>query len=213
MTYNDIWFVLMGVLLTAYGVLDGFDFGVGILHLRAKTDEERRLIMNSIGPLWDGNEVWLVVFGGALFAAFPNAYATALSGYYVLIMLMLCALIFRAVSIEFRSKKNHPMWRQTWDIAFCVSSTLAAFIFGVSWAFVHRTTNRSRYGIQRSHPRSLQTVHTFSWMFRCCSVCDAWLHLFVSKNRRRASKAGFTVGCGRRSEYSFSSTFSPQSTR
>lgn len=131
MILNDIWFVLLGVLLTAYGVLDGFDFGVGILHLRARTDEERRLIINSIGPLWDGNEVWLVVFGGALFAAFPNAYATALSGYYVPIMIMLCALIFRAVSIEFRSKKNSQVWRQTWDVSFCVSSTLAAFIFGL----------------------------------------------------------------------------------
>jgi cytochrome bd ubiquinol oxidase subunit II len=131
MSYNDIWFILMGVILTAYGVLDGFDFGVGIMHLRAKTDEERRLIMNSIGPLWDGNEVWLVVFGGALFAAFPNAYATAFSGYYVLIMMLICALIFRAVSIEFRSKKKHPKWRQGWDISFSISSAMAAFIFGV----------------------------------------------------------------------------------
>ncbi len=131
MSLNDIWFILMGVLLTAYGVLDGFDFGVGILHLRAKTDEERRLIINSIGPLWDGNEVWLVVFGGALFAAFPNAYATAFSGYYVLIMMLICALIFRAISIEFRSKKEHPLWRQVWDFSFSLSSTMCAFILGV----------------------------------------------------------------------------------
>ncbi len=131
MSLNDIWFILMGVLLTAYGVLDGFDFGVGILHLRASTDEERRLIINSIGPLWDGNEVWLVVFGGALFAAFPNAYATAFSSYYVLFMMLLCALIFRAVSIEFRSKKEHRFWRQVWDVSFSLSSTMAAFLFGV----------------------------------------------------------------------------------
>src|SRR6056297_1427434 len=93
-----IWFVLLGVLLTAYAILDGFDLGVGILHpFVARSDRERRLTMNSIGPLWDGNEVWLVTFGGALFAAFPEAYATVFSGFYLPLMLLLCALILRAV--------------------------------------------------------------------------------------------------------------------
>ncbi len=131
LSFNDIWFILLGVLLTGYAILDGFDFGVGILHLFAKEDEERRIFMNSIGPLWDGNEVWLVTFGGAMFAAFPNAYATAFSGFYLAFMMLLCALIFRAVSIEFRSKKDWPAWRQIWDIGFATSSTAAPFLFGV----------------------------------------------------------------------------------
>ena len=103
-----IWAGLLAFAVLAYVVLDGFDLGVGMLHLRAKTDTERRIFMNSIGPLWDGNEVWLVTFGGALFAAFPHAYATAFSAFYVPFMVLLFALIFRAVSMEFRSKRNSP---------------------------------------------------------------------------------------------------------
>src|SRR5438105_442878 len=99
------WFVLLGVLMAGYAILDGFDLGVGILHLFARGDTERRVFMNSIGPLWDGNEVWLVVLGGATFAAFPNAYAAAFSGFYLGFMLLLCCLIFRGVSMEFRSKR------------------------------------------------------------------------------------------------------------
>ena len=127
-----IWFCLLGVLLIGYTVLDGFDLGVGILHPIARTDEDRRIMLNSIGPLWDGNEVWLVTFGGALFAAFPNAYATVFSGFYVAFMLLLFALIFRAVSIEFRSKTNHSGWRRFWDACFFASSLLAALLLGVA---------------------------------------------------------------------------------
>src|SRR5262245_23928365 len=97
------WFVLLGVLMAGYAILDGFDLGVGILHLFAR-DDERRVFMSSIGPIWDGNEVWLVVFGGATFAAFPGAYAAAFSGFYLGFMLLLCCLIFRAVAMEFRNK-------------------------------------------------------------------------------------------------------------
>lgn len=131
-TLSLIWFVLLGVLLIGYTILDGFDLGVGILHPLARTDEHRRLMMNSIGPLWDGNEVWLVTFGGALFAAFPNAYATVFSAFYVAFMLLLFALIFRAVSLEFRSKVESPRWRRVWDFGFFGSSFLAAFLFGVA---------------------------------------------------------------------------------
>jgi len=127
-----IWFALLGVLLAGYAVLDGFDLGVGILHPLARTDRDRRIFLNSIGPLWDGNEVWLVTFGGAMFAAFPNAYATVFSGFYTAFMLLLCALIFRAVSIEFRSKRPERWWRSLWDYAFCGASTLAALLFGVA---------------------------------------------------------------------------------
>jgi cytochrome d ubiquinol oxidase subunit II len=126
-----LWFVLLGVLLAGYAILDGFDLGVGILHLKARTDTERRIFLNAIGPIWDGNEVWLVTFGGALFAAFPEAYATAFSGFYVAFMALLFALIFRAVSIEFRSKVHSVWWRRAWDTGFFGSSLLATFLFGV----------------------------------------------------------------------------------
>lgn len=132
MDLNIFWFVLMGVLLMGYAILDGFDLGVGILHLFVKKDEERRILMNSIGPLWDGNEVWLVTFGGAMFAAFPHVYATAFSGFYLPFIFLLFALIFRAVSMEFRSKQENPKWRKGWDVSFTVASTLASFLFGVA---------------------------------------------------------------------------------
>lgn len=132
MDIHVIWFCLLGILLAGYAVLDGFDLGVGILHPLAKTDEERRFFLNSIGPIWDGNEVWLVVFGGALFAAFPDAYATVFSGFYLPFMLLLFALIFRAVSIEFRSKMQSRGWRVAWDTGFFGSSLVASLLFGVA---------------------------------------------------------------------------------
>ncbi len=127
-----IWFVLLGVLLAGYAILDGFDFGVGILHFLGRNDTERRILINSIGPLWDGNEVWLVTFGGALFAAFPEAYATVFSGFYMAFMLVLLALIVRAVSLEFRSKRASPPWRRFWDGCFFAASLAAPLLFGVS---------------------------------------------------------------------------------
>ncbi len=127
-----LWFFILGVLLTGYAILDGFDLGVGILHLVARKDQERRIMMNSIGPLWDGNEVWLVTFGGALFAAFPAVYASVFSGFYTAFMLLLCALIFRGVSMEFRSKQTHRLWRSFWDFTFFLGSTVAALLFGVA---------------------------------------------------------------------------------
>jgi len=127
-----IWFLLLGALLLGYAALDGFDLGVGILHPLARGDDERRALLNAIGPIWDGNEVWLVTFGGALFAAFPYAYATVLSGLYLPIMLMLLGLIFRAVSIEFRSKHPSVLWRRIWDYGFFGSSLLVTFVFGVA---------------------------------------------------------------------------------
>jgi cytochrome d ubiquinol oxidase subunit II len=111
-------------------VLDGFDLGVGMLHLLARGDAERRTFITTIGPIWDGNEVWLVTFGGALFAAFPEAYATIFSGFYFVFMLVLLALIARAVSLEFRSKRESPTWRKTWDIVFFLASGLATLLFG-----------------------------------------------------------------------------------
>ena len=129
---NIIWFVLIGILLAGYAILDGFDMGVGALHLFVKKDEDRRIMINSIGPVWDGNEVWLVTGGGALFAAFPIVYATVFSGFYTAFMLLLFALIFRAISIEFRSKRPGRVWRQMWDISFSIASILIAFLMGVA---------------------------------------------------------------------------------
>ena len=129
---NTIWFILVGVLFTGYAMLDGFDLGVGALHLFTKKDEERRVLLNAIGPVWDGNEVWLVTGGGALFAAFPNVYATVFSGFYLAFYLLLASLIFRAVAIEFRSKQPMRWWRQTWDIGFSVGSILSALLMGVA---------------------------------------------------------------------------------
>jgi cytochrome bd ubiquinol oxidase subunit II len=129
---NLLWFVLLGFLLAGYAILDGFDLGVGILHLAARNDNERRIMINAIGPLWDGNEVWLVTFGGAMFAAFPNAYASIFSGFYTAFMLLLFALIFRAVSMEFRGKRDSQTWRRFWDYSFFGASLLATFLFGVA---------------------------------------------------------------------------------
>lgn len=132
MDLNTIWFILVGVLFAGYAVLDGFDLGVGALHLFAEGDTNRRLMINSIGPVWDGNEVWLVTGGGALFAAFPEVYATSFSGFYLAMMLLLVGLIFRAVAIEFRSKRQSAAWRKMWDVSFSVSSILSALLIGVA---------------------------------------------------------------------------------
>ncbi|MCF7972869.1 MAG: cytochrome d ubiquinol oxidase subunit II [Phycisphaerae bacterium] len=129
---NTLWFFLVGILLTGYAILDGFDLGIGMLHLMVKGDTERRIMINAIGPVWDGNEVWLVTGGGALFAAFPDVYATVFSGFYTAFMLLLFTLIFRAVAIEFRSKRPMAWWRSMWDRAFSLSSFLIAFLMGVS---------------------------------------------------------------------------------
>lgn len=129
---NVVWFGLVGVLLIGYAILDGFDLGVGCLHLFSTSDEHRRIQLNAIGPVWDGNEVWLVTAGGALFAAFPEVYATVFSGFYLAFMLLLAALIFRAVAIEFRSKQPMRWWRQLWDICFSGASFLASLLVGVA---------------------------------------------------------------------------------
>jgi len=130
---NIIWFGLVGVLLTGYAILDGFDLGVGALHLLTRKDEHRRLMINAIGPVWDGNEVWLVTGGGALFAAFPEVYATVFSGFYLAFMLVLCVLIFRAVAIEFRSKLPMAWWRRMWDVSFSVASIGLSILLGVAF--------------------------------------------------------------------------------
>lgn len=128
-----IWFGIVGALLAGYAILDGFDLGVGALHLLVRRDEDRRIFLNAIGPVWDGNEVWLVTGGGALFAAFPEVYATVFSGFYLVFMLLLFALIFRAVAIDFRSKRPERWWRQAWDASFSAASVASALLMGIAF--------------------------------------------------------------------------------
>jgi len=134
MDLNTLWFVLIGVLFTGFFVLEGFDFGVGILlPFLGRDDGERRRIIATIGPVWDGNEVWLVTAGGAIFAAFPHWYATLFSGFYLALFLMLVGMIVRAVAFEFRSKDKHPAWRSAWDWMIFVGSAVPALLWGVAF--------------------------------------------------------------------------------
>jgi cytochrome d ubiquinol oxidase subunit II len=136
---ETIWFVLLAAKLTAYAVLDGFDFGVGAVHLFvARTDAERRAVIAAIGPVWDGNEVWLIAAGGSLVFAFPRAYAAAFSGLYLPLMIVLWLLVLRGVAIEVRSKLDDPLWRAGWDGTFAFASAVMAVILGVALGNVVR---------------------------------------------------------------------------
>jgi cytochrome d ubiquinol oxidase subunit II len=132
------WFFLIGFFLIGYAILDGFDLGVGFWYFFTGEDNERRLLLNAIGPVWDGNEVWLLIVGGATFAAFPHVYATVFSGLYLALMLVLFALILRAVSIEFRNGIPSPRWHKAWDVGFAVGSVIPAFLFGVAFGNILR---------------------------------------------------------------------------
>jgi cytochrome d ubiquinol oxidase subunit II len=139
MDLNTVWFVLVMVLFTGFFLLEGFDYGVGILMpFLGKDDADRRVILNTIGPFWDANEVWLLTAGGAIFAAFPNWYATMFSGFYLALVLMLLALIVRGVGFEFRSKDKNPIWRKLWDWMIFVGSFAPALLWGVAFANVVR---------------------------------------------------------------------------
>jgi len=139
MNLNILWFILIAVLYVGFFFLEGFDFGVGmLLPFLGRTDTERRTIINTIGPHWDGNEVWLITAGGATFAAFPHWYATMFSGFYPAMFLLLVALIIRGVSFEFRSKNALLAWRNFWDWAIAIGSFLAAFLLGVAFANLAR---------------------------------------------------------------------------
>lgn len=134
MEFQIIWFILWGVLWAVYFMVDGFDFGVGILHnFIGKTEGEKKTIIRTIGPVWDGNEVWLVTAGGATFAAFPTTYALMFSYLYSALLLILFALIFRGIALEFRGKVDSDGWRKGWDIALFLGSFLPALLFGVAF--------------------------------------------------------------------------------
>jgi cytochrome d ubiquinol oxidase subunit II len=138
-TLADVWFVLIGVLLAGYAVLDGFDLGVGMLSpLIGRSSDQRGTLMHSIGPVWDGNEVWLITMGGALFAAFPLVYATVFSGFYLALMLLLLGLIMRAVAMEFRHQVESARWLRIWDGVWWLGSLLPALLLGVALGNVAR---------------------------------------------------------------------------
>ncbi len=135
----DLWFVLIAVLWVGYFVLEGFDFGVGMLVRALGRDEvEHRVVINTVGPVWDGNEVWLLVAGGATFAAFPDWYATLFSGFYLPLLLILLALIARGLAFEYRGKRDDPSWRRNWDLALLIGSAVPALLWGVAFANVVR---------------------------------------------------------------------------
>src|SRR6266508_4454116 len=130
---ETLWFVLVALMLVAYVVLDGFDLGVGVISpLVARTPEEQQLVLRSIGPVWDGNEVWLLAAGGALYFAFPLLYASSFSGFYLPLMIVLWLLMLRGIGIELRSHVDHPMWRSFFDFVFTASSLLLAIFFGAA---------------------------------------------------------------------------------
>jgi len=129
--YNVWWYLVFGAVISGYAILDGFDLGAGALHLFLKKEQSRRIAINAIAPLWDGNEVWLVIGGGALFAGFPVAYAAIFSAFYIPFMIFLVGLIFRGVAIEFRSKETMLWWRKTWDIVYCVACIIIALSLGL----------------------------------------------------------------------------------
>ncbi|MBN1680454.1 MAG: cytochrome d ubiquinol oxidase subunit II [Anaerolineae bacterium] len=134
MDLQDLWFVLISVLFIGFFFLEGFDYGAGILlPFIARKDSERRVVINTIGPVWDANEVWMITAGGALFAAFPHWYATLFSGFYLALVLILLALILRGVAFEFRSKEDDPRWRRTWDWAIFIGSVIPALLWGVAF--------------------------------------------------------------------------------
>ena len=134
-----VWFVLFAFMLTMYVVLDGFDLGAGAVHLLLARDEgERRTVLATIGPFWDGNEVWLIGAGGALVMAFPALYATSFSGFFLPLMIVLWLLMGRGIALEFRNHVDHPVWRPFWDVVFSVSSALLALFLGAALGNVIR---------------------------------------------------------------------------
>ncbi len=139
MDLNILWFILLTVLFCGFFFLEGFDYGVGmLLPFIAKKDNERRAVINTIGPVWDGNEVWMITAAGAMFAAFPHMYATLFSGFYVALVIMLLGLIIRGVAFEFRGKRDEPAWRKSWDMAIFIGSLVPALLWGVTIANLMR---------------------------------------------------------------------------
>jgi len=181
----EIWYAIAVFMLTAYVVLDGFDFGAGALHLFvARSDGERRQVLAAIGPFWDGNEVWLITAGGVTFAAFPGTYAVLFSALYSALMLLLFALIFRGISFEFRSKLASPGWRKLWDTIHFLGSFLPALLLGVAFANIFKGIPIDQHGVNQG------TLFTLLNPYGLCGgllfVCAFLMHgaLFLSLKTR-----------------------------
>lgn len=150
MSINSAWFVLLAFTLAVYAILDGFDLGLGTIHLLlGRTREERARLIDTIGPVWNGNEVWLLAAGGSMVVAFPNLYAASFSGFYLALMLVLWLLLLRGLGIEFRHQIHHPMWEDAWDVVFAAASALLALLFGVALANVLRGVPLDGSGVFR----------------------------------------------------------------
>lgn len=172
---ETIWFVVIAVMLTGYAVLDGFDLGVGMLHFGiGRTTAERSTLIDSIGPVWNGNEVWLLALGGALFAAFPTVYAASFSGFYLPLMLVLWLLVLRGLGIEFRHQLDNELWRHAWDVVFSLASLLLALLFGVALANVLRGVPLDGTGEFRGTFGVL--LNPFALLGGCLSVAVLALH-------------------------------------
>ncbi len=205
MHLSTVWFLLIGFLFAGYAILDGFDLGAGALHLIvARTDAERRQVLNAIGPVWDGNEVWLITAAGSLFAAFPLVYATIFSGFYLVMVLLLGALILRAISIEFRGKETARFWRLGWDIGFWLGSVAASILFGVALGNVLRGLPIDADGVYRGGLAGLVNPFAISVGFLSLGLAllqgSSWLVLKTEgalQSRARWARlvaAGLTLG-------------------
>jgi cytochrome d ubiquinol oxidase subunit II len=157
------WFCIIFVALFAFAALDGFDLGVGIIHLVATKDEDRRIFLNAIGPVWDGNAVWLIIVAGGLFAGFPRAFAAFFSGFYDLWMILIAGIIFRAVSIEFRSKSESKVWRSIWDYVFFFSSLVMAATVGIIFANMITGVPIDNYGVFRGNFKTFFNFYTIEF--------------------------------------------------
>ena len=176
MSLADLWFVLFVAIIGGYIVLDGFDLGVGMLHpFAAKEDRERRIVLNSIGPIWDGNEVWLVIGGGVLFAAFPIVYASLFSGFYAAMMLVLLCLILRTVAIEFRGQREEARWRQSWDLVFSVASVGLAVLLGVAFGNIVQGVPLDQQG-NITITNLLDLLHPFALLIGATTVAMLAVH-------------------------------------
>lgn len=176
MPLDIIWYFLFVIIITGYMILDGFDMGVGILHpFVADGDEERRVSLNSIGPIWDGNEVWLVLGGGVLFAAFPIVYASLFSGFYTAMMLVLLFLILRTVAIEFRSKREGEGWRSAWDFVFFLGSGGLALLLGVAFGNIVSGVPLDQQG-NITIRTVLELLHPFALLMGATTIALVSLH-------------------------------------
>lgn len=192
--FQIIWFVLWGVLWAVYFMLDGFDFGLGmLLPFIAKNDVDRRIIYNAAGPFWDGNEVWLITAGGATFAAFPKTYAVMFSALYTPLLLILFALILRGVAFEFRAKEESPVWKGIWDLCLVVGSFLPALLFGVAFANFFQGLPIDWQGIMHGNTLSLLNPYGLlgGLLFVVMFIVHGALWLTIKSNgalKRRAKK-------------------------